>query len=203
VPLPFGPGQRWNPSNPGLRRVAEGWGLSGFLLIQSGPPVSILSNRGTLNRGSRSTGLNTVDTSLTLDQLKGMTGLYMTGNGPYFINPAHVAASGLGVAGDADPAFNGQVFFNPQPGSVGSLQRRILDGPGFWDYDFSVSKDTKITERQSLEFRADMFNVFNHPNFFTADQLVNSSTFGKITSLIASGNRVTNRVFQFGLFYRF
>ncbi len=203
VPLPFGAGQKWNPGNPVLRRVAEGWGLSGFLLIQSGPPVSILSNRGTLNRGSRSTGLNTVDTMLTLDQLKGITGLYITGNGPYFVDPAHIASSGLGVAADTDAPFKGQVFFNPQPGSVGSLQRRILDGPGFWDYDFSVSKDTKITERQSLEFRADMFNVFNHPNFFAGDQLVNSSTFGKITGLESSGNRVTNRVFQFGLFYRF
>jgi hypothetical protein len=203
VPLPFGPGRRWNPNNQVLRRVAEGWGMSGFLIIQSGPPLSILSNRGTLNRGARSTNLNTVDTSLTLDQLKGITGLYMTGNGPYLIDPAHVNANGLGVAPDTDKPFSGQVFFNPQPGSVGSLQRRILNGPGFWDYDFSLSKDTKITERQSIEFRADVYNLFNHPNFFGADQNVNASTFGKITSLIATGNRISTRLMQFGLFYRF
>lgn len=204
LPLPFGPGHRWNPSNAVLRKAAEGWGLSGFLLIQSGPPVSILSNRGTLNRGARSIGLNTVDTSLTLDQLKGITGQFMTGNGPYFINPSAInPTTKTGVAPDGQPAFSGQVFFNPQPGSLGALQRRILDGPGFWDYDFSVSKETKLTERQSLEFRADMYNVFNHPNFFVGDQLVNDSTFGKITSMQSSGNRITSRVMQFGLFYRF
>jgi hypothetical protein len=203
IPLPFGPGRRFNPGNALLRRAAEGWGLSGFLIIQSGPPVSILSNRGTLNRGARSTNLNTVDTNLTLGQLKDMTGLYMTGKGPYFINPSAINTNGLGVAPDTSAPFSGQVFFNPQPGSVGSLQRRILSGPGFWDYDFSVSKDTKITERQSIEFRADMYNLFNHPNFYVGDQNVNSSTFGRISGLMSTGNRIQTRLMQFGLFYRF
>ncbi len=202
VPLPFGPGHRWNPSQPLLRRAAEGWGLSGFLIIQSGPPVSILSNRGTLNRGARSTNLNTVDTNLTLDQLNEMTGLYMTGTGPYFVDPTHIKG-GLGAAPDTSDPFSGQVFFNPQPGSVGALQRRVLTGPGFWDYDFSLSKDTKITERQSIEFRADVYNIFNHPNFYVGDQNVNSPAFGKITGMMSTGNRIQTRLMQFGLFYRF
>jgi len=69
-----------------IDRIVGGWTYSGFLRIESGPPVSILSARGTLNRGSRS-GQNTVDTNLSLDQLKAITGLYMTGNGPYFVKP--------------------------------------------------------------------------------------------------------------------
>ncbi len=202
VPLPFGPGRRFSSSNRWLSRAAEGWGLSGFLLIQSGPPVSILSARGTLNRGARS-GANTVDTTYTLDQLKGITGFYMTGNGPFFINPKNIGPDTLGVAPDGQAPFSGQVFFNPQPGSVGSLQRRILSGPGFWNYDMAVLKNTKITERQSLEFRADFYNMFNHPNFFVGDQNVNTSNFGKITGLLSTGDGVTTRVIQFGLFYRF
>jgi hypothetical protein len=208
VPLPFGPGRRFNPSHPLPRRLAEGWALSGFLLVQSGPPVSFetgtsTSGRGTLNRGARSAN-NTADTTLTLQGLKEVTGLYKTGNGVFFVDPAHVnPVSGSAVAPDIDPPFSGQVFFNPQAGTVGSLQRRILDGPGFWDYDFSLIKKTSITERQSIELRADFFNLFNHPNFYTGDMNINSSTFGRITGMLFSGNGVGNRMIQFGLFYRF
>ena len=210
VPLPFGPGRKFNPGHPALRRLAEGWALSGFVLIQSGPPVSFEAGtgtanvgRGTLNRGARS-GNNTGDTSLTLSQLKDITGLYKTGRGVYFVDPKNIhPVTGNAVAPDIDPPFSGQVFFNPQAGTVGSLQRRLLDGPGFWDYDFSLSKNTAITERHRVEFRADFFNLFNHPNFFTGDQNINSANFGRITSVLVSGNGVSNRMIQFGLFYRF
>ncbi len=134
------------------------------MIIQSGSPVSILSARGTLNRTARS-GQNTVDTTANLDQLKAATGLFMTGNGPYFVDPSHIGPDGRGVAPDGADPFPGQIFFNPQPGTLGSLQRRILDGPWYKNYNFSVQKDTRITERQSIQFRADFFNVFNHPNF--------------------------------------
>lgn len=212
IPLPFGGGHRlhWNRYGD---RVIGGWTYSGFLRIESGPPISVLSARGTLNRGSRS-GQNTVDTNLTLDQLKAITGVYKTGNGPYFIDPAHInPTTGQGVAPDLQPAFPGQVFFNPQPGSLGSLQRRILDGPGFWMYDAALIKNIKFTERYSLEFRADAYNLFNHPNFFVSavsptgatvgDIYVNSSTFGQITSMNSTNYGVSTRRLQFGLFFRF
>lgn len=203
-PLPFGPGQKYNSDNALMQRIIGGWGASGFLVIQSGPPVSILSDRGTLNRGARSAGLNTVDTSLTLSELKNITGLYKTGDGVFFIDPKYInPTTGAGVAPDTSAPFPNQVFFNPQPGSVGSLQRRILSGPGLWDYDFSLQKDTRITERQTLQFRADFFNIFNHPNFFTDDQFVNSATFGRITDTLGTGNGVGPRVMQFSLLYRF
>jgi hypothetical protein len=202
IPIPVGQGHRFHTNKFG-DRIVGGWTYSGFLRIESGPPVSILSARGTLNRGSRS-GQNTVDTNLTLDQLKAITGLYMTGNGPYFINPANVnPTTGQGVAPDLSPAFSGQAFFNPQPGSIGSLQRRNLDGPGFWMYDAALIKDFKITERQSIQFRADAYNLFNHPNFFVGDQNVNSSTFGQITSMNFTNYGISTRQLQFGLFYRF
>jgi hypothetical protein len=202
IPLPFGPGRRFNSGSRILSRIEEGWGLSGFLQVQSGPPVSILSARGTLNRGSRS-GSNTVDTTLTLSQLQGEFGQYMTANGPYFINPSHISASGQGVAPDGAPKFTGQIFSNPQPGSLGSLQRRLLNGPWFNNYNFAVSKNTRLTERQSIEFRADFYNLFNHPNFLVGDQNVNDSTFGKITGQYYTIDGIGPRMVQFGLFYRF
>jgi hypothetical protein len=95
---------------------------------------------------------------------------------------------------------SGQVFFNPQPGSLGSLQRRALDGPGFWMYDAALIKHIRITERQRLQFRADAYNLFNHPNFFVGDQNVNSSTFGQIKSMNFTNYGISTRQLQFGLF---
>lgn len=200
IPLPLGAGHRlsFGPMN----RVLSGWGLSGFALIQSGAPVSILSARGTLNRSARS-GENTVDTSDTLGQLKSLTGVFMTGNGPYFVNPSAIGPNGAGVAPDGSAPFAGQVFFNPGAGTVGSLERRDLDGPAFYNYNMAILKDTKITERYNIQFRADFYNLFNHPNFFVGNQNVNSLTFGKITSMASSPEGITSREIQFGLLLRF
>jgi hypothetical protein len=203
-PVPLGGNHRLHLNAFG-DRIIGGWTYSGFLRVECGPPVSFRSQRGTLNRPARS-GENTVDTTLTLSQLKDITGIYMTGNGPFFVDPKHInPTTGAAVAPDLAPAFDGQVFFNPQPGSLGSLQRRIIDGPGFWMYDATLSKSFKITERQSLEFRAMAYNLFNHPNFFVGDTdaNINSSTFGQITSMNFTNYGVSTRQMQFGLMYRF
>src|SRR5262249_17586528 len=89
IPLPAGKGHRLNSRNAFINRAIEGWGVSGFLTIYSGSPVSVLSARGTLNRSARS-AQNTVDTTLTHSQLRDATGLFMTGNGPYWINPSYI-----------------------------------------------------------------------------------------------------------------
>jgi len=201
IPLPVGRGHRL--SYDPLNKLLDGWAVSGFLTVQSGNPVSILSARGTLNRGARS-GQNTVDTPDSLGQLKNISGLFMTGNGPYFINPANVdQATGQGVAPDGSAPFSGQVFFNPEAGTLGTLQRRLLSGPWYNNYNFAILKDTRLTERQSIQFRADFYNLFNHPNFLTGDQNVNNFNFGKITSMFYSAEGVGPRVIQFGLFYKF
>src|SRR4029453_7091056 len=106
-----------------------GWGFSGFLTLQSGPPVSVLSARGTLNRGGRSLQ-NTVNTTLNGAQLDNVFGFFMTGSGPLTVNPPAInPADGRGVAPDGSPAFSGQVFFNPAAGTVGTMQRRFFSGP--------------------------------------------------------------------------
>jgi hypothetical protein len=205
IPIPLGEGHRlgYGP----LNRVFSGWGLSGFLNIQSGAPVSILSGtslsgRGTLNRPARS-GSNTVDTTDTLGQLQALSGLVMTGNGPYFINPSVIGPNGAGVAADGSAPYSGQIFFNPGAGTVGSLQRRILNGPWLKNYNMAILKDTKLSERSKLQFRADFYNLLNHPNFFAGDQNINSLTFGKINSMATSPEGVSSRVIQFGLLLSF
>ena len=63
------------------------------------------------------------------------------------------------------------MWFNPncytiQPvGTFGNTGRNTLRGPGFFDTDLSLSKDTVIREQIKLQFRAEFFNIFNHTNF--------------------------------------
>jgi hypothetical protein len=201
--LPFGKNHKLGFHNAVLNKVTEGWGVSGFLVIQSGSPVSVLSARGTLNRGARS-GQNTVDTNMTYSQLDAITGVYKGGNGVYWMNPANVnPATTTGVAPDGSDPFPGQVFFNPQPGSLGSFQKRTLNGPNFWNYNLSLSKDIKFSERHKLELHVDAFNVFNHANFYLGDQNINGNNFGRIVSQNYSNDGVGPRLMQYSLNYRF
>jgi hypothetical protein len=200
IPLPAGNGHMVHFN--GLNWLLRNWALSGYVTIQSGAPVSILSARGTLNRAARSAE-NTVDTTDTQAQLDALSGVFITGNGPYFISPSAISPNGTGTAPDGSPAFPGQVFFNPPAGTLGDLQRRTLSGPWFKNYDMSVRKNIHITERQSLEFRADFYNLFNHPNFYVADQNINSTNFGKITSMFYAADGVGPRLIQASLYYRF
>jgi len=202
IPLPIGTGHAFSSHNKVLKQVLDGWAISGIGVIQTGSPVSILSGRGTINRGGRSAN-NTVDTTLNISQLHDITGLFMTGNGPYWLNPANIGPDTRGVAADGAAPFAGQVFFNPQPGTQGSLQKRALDGPPFKSFNFTTVKTFRITERQTLDLHADFFNIFNHPNFFLNDQNVNNSSFGKITTQNTSNDGIGPRVLQFGLYYRF
>jgi hypothetical protein len=187
-----------------VSRLVSGWGLSGFAAFDSGNPLSIYTGGlGTLNRGARST-YNTANTNLTLPQLKEVTGLYMTGNGPYLFNPSIInPVSHTGTNDYAPTTYAGQVFFDPGPGTVGTLQRRDLNAPWYMNYNFSLSKSTRITERQSVELHVNFFNVFNHPNFYASDQNINSTTFGKITSQFYSMDGIGPRALNFGLVYKF
>lgn len=129
----------------------------------------------------------------------------MTGNGPVFVDPSVLGPDGRAVATDGAAPFAGQVFFNPAPGAIGSLQRRQFSGPWAFNLDMGVQKTTRITERQSLELRFEATNIFNHATFFVGDEgatpnpfNVNQPTFGTI-----SQNFFGARVVQIGLHYRF
>ena len=78
--------------------------------------------------------------------------------------------------------FNTAAFAFPAPGTFGNAGRNILEGPGFQNVNASLLKNTRITERVNLQFRAEAFNLFNHPNFNLPDNFLGSPTFGRITS---------------------
>ena len=192
--LPFGNGKRFLSSGKALDRLVGGWQVNTIVHAQSGAPISILSGRGTFNRGGRSGG-NPVNSTLTSDQIKDLFGIFKQPDGRvFYIDPKVIDPStGRGVGPDNlnnTAGFNGQVFFHPTGGDIGALQRLQFDGPSQTRWDFSVIKRTRIFEDKNLEFRADFFNLLNHPLFFVGDYSVNDTTFGRITSL-NFGARVT------------
>ncbi len=60
---------------------------------------------------------------------------------------------------------NPLAFSQPADGTFGDLGRNSIFGPSYWNADFSVSKNTTLFEGLNLQVRAELFNIFNHPNF--------------------------------------
>jgi hypothetical protein len=161
-----------------------GWQLSGILRITSGPPITIVDPRGTLNRAGRS-GRQTPDATITGRQLKALTGRFENSNGIYFIDPSIVnPITGRAAEGYETIPFQGQVFFNAAPGRTGTLGRAIIDGPRYYNIDVSLIKNIQFKERLSFQLRVDAFNALNHTNFYLTSQLqnINSTSFGKLLS---------------------
>ena len=204
LPIPMGNGHRLS-GNRFVNRIIGDWTASGFFTYQSGSPFSIVSRRGTLNRGGSRATYNTVDV-LSGANLGSAVGFVMTGNGPYVVNPSAIAANGRGVAPDGAAPFSGQVFADPQPGTYGSLQRRFFTGPNLFEWDAQVAKSIPITERIKIDFQAAFFNITNHPNFTVGQDgdttatnyNVNGSNFGRIIA-----TATIPRIIQFGAYIRF
>jgi hypothetical protein len=69
---------------------------------------------------------------------------------------------------------------------VGNLQLDAFSGPAYFDWDMSASKDFAVTEKVKLTFRAQAFNLLNHPVFFVGDQNINSQQFGQSSSTVSA-----------------
>jgi hypothetical protein len=86
-------------------------------------------------------------------------------------------------------SFDGQVFFNPAAGEVGNLPVMAFDSPPVFRVDLALSKRTRIAGRYNLELKGEAFNLTNTVSFSRGDMDVNSTTFGRLTS-VAVGSRV-------------
>jgi hypothetical protein len=204
--LPFGKGKRWLNGGNWLDRLVGGWEVTSIIRASTGAPVLITEPRGSLNRGGRS-GRQTPTTPLTKDQLQALVGVFKTPCGVFFIDPSVInidlttcksrtpaLTGGIGAA-PFGSTFSGQVFFVNAPGITGNMERNFLHGPFFFNWDGSIIKNIRISERTRFQFRAEAFNILNRANFFYAGNSVNSSQFGRITSTFTSNG--AQRVIQF------
>jgi outer membrane receptor protein involved in Fe transport len=109
----------------------------------------------------------------------------------------------VAILGTANRWFDIAPFVAPA-GRFGNLGRNVVIGPGFNNTDFSVIKRTKLTENQSIEFRWEVFDAFNHANFGQPGRVVGSTNFGQITNTrFATGDSGSSRQMQFALKYKF
>jgi hypothetical protein len=86
-------------------------------------------------------------------------------------------------AGATHQWFSPTSFTDNAVGTLGNAGRGLVRGPGYWGTNFSVQKNTKITETTNFQMRLEIFNLFNHANFANPDGDVASATFGQILSL--------------------
>ena len=93
--------------------------------------------------------------------------------------------------------FDTSVFSRPATGSFGNAGRGIIAGPGAWNLDLALTRAFPITESQKIDFRAEIFNVFNHTRFGNPVTTFTSGVFGQIQSAREP------RIMQFALKYAF
>jgi hypothetical protein len=170
----------WNfiyqlPDDKGTRYklIRNGWGLNGIVTAQSGQPFTLNFNFEDDFDGSGSFyGVP--------DRVPGVPIHYNQSDPNNYINLNAFAVPCTPVAG----GFNGTAA-SCQPGTrhYGTLGRNALVGPHFRQFDFSIFKDTTITERLKMQLRFEAYNLFNHPNFanpylpfFIADPLINGAS---------------------------
>lgn len=131
-------------------RLGKGWQLNGILTLKSGSPFHV-----NLFDDYNGTGEFFPRPDLVGDPYAGTSGHERFLNLAAFKVPCTLDPAGDGSAGSCLP---GTQHF-------GSLGRNSLIGPAYRNFDFSVFKTTPITERVKVELRAEIFNIFNHPNF--------------------------------------
>jgi hypothetical protein len=162
-------------------RLVEGWQISGILSANSGLPLNIADG---------------------YDEAAGGT--------PVALAPRPDYVSGCQVhVGKVNEWYNPQCFVLEAPGTLGNTGRNTVRGPNFFDTDIGLSKDTRVRENLSVQFRAEFFNIFNHTNFgLPTGGLGGASLFvggggrngsaGQITSMVG-----TPRQIQFALKFLF
>jgi hypothetical protein len=198
-PLPFGRGRRLLAGAPRWAdSIVGGWQLQGFTHWQTGSPLTITSNRQTISSGVTTTPILM---NMSMSQLASDVGVYRTGNGVYWLNPASGLVTTKGSSSTANFCTAGQTtpcFMVPAPGQLGNLPFLGIPSPRFFDQDLSVTKNIPIKERLRFELRLEAFDLFNNANFVGAQLNTDGTTFGQLTSTAdtARGGGVTSRIVQ-------
>jgi hypothetical protein len=160
------------------KRLRQGWQALGIFSAQSGFPFSVVGPYGTLQYG--------------YDIFNGV------GARPFFVAKA---------TGNSPGGMNGQFFSVPTTSSAtlgtvqtspGDLGRNTFTGPAWWNFDFSLMKNTQLTEAKMVQFRAEFFNIFNHSTFATPNGTLGNPSFGLSTT-----TQTAERQIQFGFRFVF
>jgi hypothetical protein len=142
-------------------KVLDGWAVSGVTTYQTGFPIRITSE-------SDNELMNSFDFELPGEpnQIAPFQWQRPQANGNYYFNNSTIFS-------------NSGIF-----GYIGNAPRTICCGPGISETDFAAMKNIPINERTHFEFRAELFNVFNHTQFYNPDgDITDGSQFGQVTEV--------------------
>lgn len=150
--LPMGSGKAFLNGTSALSRLASGWQLSSLGEFRTGVPVTVVLGVNTYGNGD-----------LTNQRPNAVAGV-----DPYTANP--------GPDGWLSPS----AFSLPARGTFGNLGRNTVFGPGYTQVDMSLIKNTTISDRYRVQFRTEVFNLFNRPNFDLPQATFGTPSFGHI-----------------------
>lgn len=178
--LPFGRGKHYL-NEPGIwSAVAGSWEMSSMVVARTGFPINV-----TVDRSST----DTPDGNTTSQRPDLVPGVSLTPPG------------GSSIGEWINPA----AFTIPASKTFGNAPRDVGRGPGAWQIDLGLGKHIPVTERFGLEFRAEFFNIFNHPQYGLPQADLTGSGFGSIIQTVNTTTPVspvgtgTPREMQFGL----
>jgi hypothetical protein len=172
--LPFGGSSRNPESSPWMGKLFGNWQVSAIETLQSGLPFTPQLSYNPSNDGDTR---NPVRPS---------------------INPTF---TGTFIDGGPNQYFNPNAFIQPLPGTYGNVARNTLQGPSLVQTDISAAKKFSLSERLHLQFRAEIFNLFNRTNFNTPNPVVYAAPTGgpSPTAGIITATATSSRQLQFGL----
>ena len=164
------------PSNSRpLRAIFGDWSLDGIVRVYSAPPVDVEA----ITTTSDVTGYPIPRPNLVAGQA-----LYIEGGDCAVFGPSGCP----GGRGFNPSAFSNAGVIGPS-GNVlgqGDLPRNALRGFRLVQFDSAFRRDVRVTERVDLQFRADFFNIFNHPNFAPPENILSLPTFGQSISMLGT-----------------
>ena len=138
-------------------KLLDGWEISGIETLQSGFPIRI--------------------TSQADNELLDSTFNFEAPGEPNLLAPFHTQD----IRKNGGLAFDPTLFSNNVTlGTIGSSPRALCCGPGINNTDVSINKSTQLGERLRMEFRGDIFNIWNHAQFTSVDGNVGDATFGQV-----------------------
>jgi hypothetical protein len=184
--LPIGPQKHFlNRESRPVNDIVAAWTTSAIVTLQTGFPFSPqLGYNAPGNGDSRNPIRPGWNPSFTGNLYPHTVGEYFNPNA--FIAPTVTFATATCGASDTC-------------GTYGNVSRDSLIGPGLSELDFSAIKNSQITERLGLQFRAEFFNILNRANFLTPNEVVYSSaTQLSPTAGVVTATSTTSRQIQFG-----
>jgi hypothetical protein len=177
--LPVGPGQRFLRSTGPAHRVTEGWQLNAIIALYSGQAFTPQLSFDPTNTGSGGPRPDLVGNPYKFSNASCGTGQSVN----CWYNPAAFAVPGPAPGQPPNPS-------GPLASMFGNARRGSLRGPAFYNTDFSIFKDFKLRERATLQLRAEIFNLFNTPQFALPNPHVDTPTAGQITSTLHESRQI-------------